>query len=239
VDYGWSALILPYLEEQGISGRFDYDKTVFDDTGTLGQRNYDISAIPVKTYQCPDDPQAGELVDCCGLLTHGTVDDQDVQHTSMAGVADTHQMLCTWPIPKVYGAQGAKPTQDPIYVNGAFGNIYPARIKDFTDGLTKTLFVGEVLGKGEGTYKGHYWPARNILHTAGGINGPDTVIGGAYPEDAAPKYGWRGTGFASYHSGGCHFLLGDGSTRFLSETISQTTLEYLTTRAGGESVGEY
>jgi prepilin-type N-terminal cleavage/methylation domain-containing protein/prepilin-type processing-associated H-X9-DG protein len=241
-DYCWASLILPYLEEQGTSSGFDYTKTPFDNTGTAGKTNYDISAIPIKTYQCPDDPQAGELVDCCGAWTHGTHGDQDVQHTSMAAVADTHDQLCTWPIPKVYAAQGAKgvpPGPDTVYSNGAFGNINAARIKDFTDGLTKTLFVGEVLGKGADTYKGHYWVARNMCDVAGGINGPDTVVGGAFPEDAAPKYGWRGTGFASRHSGGCHFMMGDGSTRFISETISQTTLEYLTTRAGGDTAQDF
>jgi prepilin-type N-terminal cleavage/methylation domain-containing protein len=238
-DYCWASLILPFLEEQAVSGGFDYAKTPFDNTGPVGKTNYDISAIPIKTYQCPDDPQAGELVDCCGLVTHGSVDDQDVQHTSMAAVADTHDQLCVWPIPKVYNAQGGKLPPHAIYSNGAFGNIGAARPKDFTDGLTKTLFVGEVLGKGANTYKGHYWAARNMCDVAGGINGPDTEVGGAYPEDAAPKYGWRGTGFASLHPGGCHFLLGDGSTKFFSETISQTTLERLTTRSGGEAVEQF
>jgi prepilin-type N-terminal cleavage/methylation domain-containing protein len=239
LDYCWASLILPYLEEKGISTGYDYTKTAFDNTGTPGSTNYDISAIAVKTYQCPDDPQAGELVDCCGLRTHGSVDDQDIQHTSMAAVADTHDQICQWPIPKVYSGQGGTLPPHAIYSNGAFGNINAARQKDFSDGLSKTLFVGEVLGKGAGTYKGHYWAARNMCDVFGGINGPDTVVGGMYPEDAAPKYGWRGTGFASRHPGGCHFMLGDGSTKFFNETISQTTLERLTTRAGSDAPGEY
>jgi prepilin-type N-terminal cleavage/methylation domain-containing protein len=236
-DYCWASLILPFLEETAVSTGYDYRKTAFDNTGTAGKTNYDISAIAVKTYQCPDDPQAGELVDCCGGRTHRTHEDEDVQHTSMAGVADTHDMLCVWPIPKVYSPRGGKLPPSQIYANGAFGNINPGRPKEFTDGLTKTLFVGEVLGKGAGKFKGHYWAARDLCDVAGGINGPDTVIGGVYPDDVAPKYGWRGTGFASFHPGGCHFLMGDGSTRFLQETISQSILERLTTRSGGDLTG--
>lgn len=158
--------------------------------------------------------------------------------TCMAGVSDSREMLCTWPIPKIFGGRTGTVVSI-IYANGAFGNIRAARPNDFVDGLSKTLFVGEVLGKGESTFKGHYWAARNLLDTADGINGPNTVIGGKYPEDAAPFYGWRGTGFASFHPQGCHFLFGDGSVSFLSETISQATLAQLTTRAGGEVTGDF
>jgi prepilin-type processing-associated H-X9-DG protein len=53
---------------------------------------------------------------------------------------------------------------------------------------------------------------------------------------------WNGddfTGPGSYHTGGCHFLMGDGAVRFISENIDLGTLQDLTTRAGAEVVGEF
>jgi prepilin-type processing-associated H-X9-DG protein len=45
--------------------------------------------------------------------------------------------------------------------------------------------------------------------------------------------------FGSHHPGGAQFLLGDGSVRFLAETISLTLYQPLATRAAGEPVGSF
>ena len=39
-------------------------------------------------------------------------------------------------------------------------------------------------------------------------------------------------GYASWHPGGCHFTLADGSAHFLSQNIDQNLLRALTTRSG-------
>jgi prepilin-type processing-associated H-X9-DG protein len=44
--------------------------------------------------------------------------------------------------------------------------------------------------------------------------------------------------YYSFHDGGAVFAFADGSVRFLSDSISLGTLAALTTRAGGEVVGE-
>ena len=47
-------------------------------------------------------------------------------------------------------------------------------------------------------------------------------------------------GVHSHHPGGANFTFADGHVSFLSETIDQETLEWLTTRAGGEVIdGSY
>jgi hypothetical protein len=138
----------------------------------------------------------------------------DLAKTNMAGVADSLDWTCdgAWPDPDADGV---------LYQSSETG------AEEVEDGLSHTLFVGEMIGAGPGTNLGYFWATWNILHTANGINLTVRV---------PPRGPWSvpDTGFASYHPSGCHFTLGDGSVRFISESIDQYVLAAMTTRAGGE-----
>jgi prepilin-type processing-associated H-X9-DG protein len=72
--------------------------------------------------------------------------------------------------------------------------------------------------------------ANHMLSTPVPINYPMPPSGGlAEINDRACAYG-------SGHPGGANFALADGSVRFLSEQTNVTTLQPLSTRAGGEAV---
>ena len=58
--------------------------------------------------------------------------------------------------------------------------------------------------------------------------------------DRANILGYTASGFRgarSRHSGGVNLLLGDGSVRFVGDSVTSTTWSALGTRAGGEVVG--
>ena len=46
-------------------------------------------------------------------------------------------------------------------------------------------------------------------------------------------------GFRSMHVGGAHFLLVDGSVRFISQNINYATYQNLGSRNDGNNIGEY
>jgi prepilin-type N-terminal cleavage/methylation domain-containing protein/prepilin-type processing-associated H-X9-DG protein len=73
-----------------------------------------------------------------------------------------------------------------------------------------------------------------------GPNDP-TYASASYPYTVAPySFGVNGTSSPySFHTGGAHVLLGDGSVRFIADNISFNTFLSLTTPAGAEVVGEY
>lgn len=91
------------------------------------------------------------------------------------------------------------------------GNV-PLTFRQFTDGLSNTILTGEAAGD----FKPWGDPT-NWRDPQRGIN-------------KSPQ------GFGSTFIGGCHFLMGDGAVRFVSENIDPKVLHVLSTPAGGESM---
>jgi prepilin-type N-terminal cleavage/methylation domain-containing protein/prepilin-type processing-associated H-X9-DG protein len=71
---------------------------------------------------------------------------------------------------------------------------------------------------------------------AGGCNDGENVAGSDAVSCACDA---RTTNFSSNHNGGVNFVFCDGSVRFLADSINLITLQALSTRAGGEVIGDY
>lgn len=132
-------------------------------------------------------------------------------------------------------------TQTPQYANGVTssgrgmfsrGN-WSCKIADITDGTTNTIAMGECIGAWCGWQVG--WGFQSFGTTAHAIN----YLNATLKNSAAVGNHDACIGFRSQHVGGAHFLLGDGSVRFISENISGATYSALASRAGGEVVGEF
>lgn len=137
------------------------------------------------------------------------------------------------------------------------------RIGDIQDGLSNTIAVVESAGGPQLYRKGKAIGSPSAVRiNSGGWCRPasdfylrgSSADGASFPGPCAinctngedvgssvyphPYYGTIGTGQPyGFHSGGLNVLLGDGSVRFLSETISINTFAALVTRAGGEVLG--
>ena len=87
--------------------------------------------------------------------------------------------------------------------------------RDITDGLTNTIFVGEVA-----TGFKPWADPTNVRDPALGLGKSPEQFGGPYPR-------------------GVNFLLCDGSVHFISENIDPKILKALATPAGGELIGAF
>jgi prepilin-type N-terminal cleavage/methylation domain-containing protein/prepilin-type processing-associated H-X9-DG protein len=223
--WGWGALILPYMEQQATYDSFDFtgDLNGYSSPGNPG--NLIAAAQRISAYQCPSDPQNSELVAYCGEPSypgHSPNKDEDVAMTNMLGVCDSVSTYCN---------SGGTSRKQFIEADGMMAAIQPCTIAQVRDGASNTLMIGESTGGGPGSHEGLPWLNFDVFTTANGINASTTVPGGA------TAFSWINTGFSSYHSGGCNFLLGDGSVSFLSQNIDAGLLAQITTRDGGEPVG--
>jgi prepilin-type N-terminal cleavage/methylation domain-containing protein len=213
---GWSACILPQMEQQAVWNRFDWTKA------NWLQPNVGNAATRIYTFLCPDDVGNTELVQFSG--------NGDAAQTNIAGVSDTLDWTCDtiWP-------------QQFARVNGMFGQQTGCRVRDVKDGLSHTLLLAEVTGGGPGTKGGFPWVTNCLMvDVQEGINGVSTIPGGGKYKDSSGTviWGFRYNGPSSWHPKGCVVGLGDGSSQFLNQDIAQVVLNALTTRAGGETIAD-
>jgi prepilin-type N-terminal cleavage/methylation domain-containing protein len=219
--WGWGAFLLPHLEQQALYDKFDFNGDTDTYTSPGNPNNLIQATTKLAVYICPTDPQNGELANYTGssYAGHPPNPDEDVATCNMAGVVDSKGSFCSGTTVKRLNQA------DGLMANGEACDI--ARI---TDGSSNTLMVGEIAGSTVGSHQGRPWLDYNVFSTENGINSLYTLPGGA------ATFSWTQSGFSSYHPGGCHFLLADGSTQFLSQNIDVNVLVSLTTRAGGEPV---
>ena len=127
---------------------------------------------------------------------------------------------------------GTQCTQAKYENDGVFFYIESISAQDITDGLSKTLFVGEVVGAD--TFDSHNcWSvavgSRTCLRsTANPLNTPPGVNGGGGCMEVTG--GKHNGAFGSLHPGGANFALGDGRVIFLSDNIDIDTYRALSTR---------
>ena len=121
------------------------------------------------------------------------------------------------------------------YNTGMFMYRTVYKIRDVTDGLSHTMFVGEVV-LAHTVESSNRWTLGSrhldsLRTTDNPLNTPPTE------GVTVDLYGYSCNGaFASEHAGGAMFAFGDGHVTFLSENIDLATYRALSTRAGEEVV---
>jgi prepilin-type N-terminal cleavage/methylation domain-containing protein/prepilin-type processing-associated H-X9-DG protein len=107
---------------------------------------------------------------------------------------------------------------------------WSARFTEVTDGLSNTFMLGECIGAFCITqnFASQCWGT-----TAHPINFMNASLAVNLPTQGNPRWD-ESIGFRSFHPGGANFLLGDGSVRFIRESIDGATYRALASRANNE-----
>jgi prepilin-type N-terminal cleavage/methylation domain-containing protein len=130
---------------------------------------------------------------------------------------------------------------------GTFGVNSRVGLNKFLDGSSNVIVVGERFSplevNGEANNTKWFGPGTWVGCPNNHYHGPTMVMGEA---TNSINYNFnsnsmrpQSTGFGSLHTGGCHFLIGDGSVRFLSENMDVTILRQLSRVADGAAVGQF
>ncbi|EDL59885.1 DUF1559 domain-containing protein [Gimesia maris] len=209
-----STMLLPFLDQTNVYNQFNF-LAAFNHAS-----NSPVTQNKINVFLCPSNPQ-----------------DEGQNWTGAGGPNDSWGSHYQ---PVAHSGRDGNPArdgQDAVGFNkdGVFYRNSKTRFRDILDGSSTTLAFAETVGDKPGTHELFTWGA----YGGGGI-GVRSGINANFP--LLTSWSWNGddfTGPGSYHTGGCHFLMGDGAVRFISENIDLGTLQDLTTRAGREVIGEF
>ena len=242
-------LILPYMEQQALHDQIDFrisSSGMAESPGVLAggwpNANTPLMKTLLPCYLCPTD--RGEERGVLATASADYVADGQ-RHTNYAlsGTAIGWSDSAYWGLYSTswnWMHDGRR-----IRLRGAFGHNGAAEFSAIKDGLSNVVIVGEVtITKRRSTSYEHFWGgyrryntffASHGSTTSGGapndpnhinyvryhINGP-TCTGTGLTSDCSPFDPRHHVGVtASLHPGGAQYTMGDGSCRFVSETIDR------------------
>lgn len=234
----WTVLILPFLDESTRYNAFNFNATFAcraDLTANTVDPNLTQQFLPMTKYECPSDisGHGGKCSNYAACQGGGTPDDA-TQTASFPGQ-----------LPRLF------------YDNGLFYHNSSVGLASITDGSSNTVMIGETKYIGtERSFapKNAWWPWSasiradddrqhvslfNISATCDPINFPQN---GEFTEDDIRSHRgvFEGAGhggqqrvFGSWHKGGAHFGMADGSVHFLNENMDINVYRSLGKRADG------
>jgi prepilin-type N-terminal cleavage/methylation domain-containing protein len=210
--WGWAARILPQLDQAPLYNRVNFSLSVADPLNATLRESY------LSSYRCPSDvgPQKWTIDDDGG--------------SPLVDLA-TANYVANFGTDEIDSCEGQPPPFQCVS-NGTFFHNSRINFASMTDGVSNTFLTGERL-----TIPSEGWFSTWAGVVPGGEEAAVRVLGSTdhTPNDPGNHF----DDFSSRHVGGSHFLLGDGSVRFISTNIGLSVYRSLSTRAGGDLVGEF
>lgn len=219
IDKSLLVHLLPFVEQAALYSAINQDLTI------VGAENQTVHAVAVATYFCPSDPASGVRELNAGALAPYGYPDSPGGRARMAfsGYAGCTGSFAVLALPMADRGCRVDP-RAAAQNDGSFHDLSPVRLSSITDGLSSTLFVAE-RANGHLTAQDAFRDGFSRKHgwwITG--NWGDTLVTAFYPPNAPSRVAlgasdaWTNSA-SSFHPGGVNVLMGDGSARFIKDSI--------------------
>ena len=218
---GWALLLLPQIDQSALYNKFNPNLRITDPV------NAPLLTTVLPTFVCQSDvaPSPTWKITADGNPSQVLAELATANYVAAFGTVsldDCENPAGTAPVTAQGQCQG----------NGSTYHNSRVRMRDFLDGTSNTVLVGE-----RRTKETEDWWSTWAGMVAGGEEAGQRILGSMdhRPNHPAAHF----DDFSSMHVGGAQFLMGDGHVRFVSENIDGTLYKALGTIRGGEVVGEF
>lgn len=245
--HAWQAFVLPYLDQLVIHSQLNWNLPgwIWPPVVETIDPNHTMAVNTVLTvYLCPSSTQNSKVNINPSNPAHPPNKHGNCEYVGIAG--SDRNPRAGWENASNRGA---------LFLNSR------TSFRDFIDGTSNTMLVGEfsgvtecqALNSGGGTSNSSLsWDIGNQCGNCAGGEMTYAIKTIAFPPNGA--FFWNDAdarrcppvlsvvsraALKSNHTGGIHIGLTDGSVRFLSQTINQITYKNLADRADGDVLGEF
>lgn len=267
-----TVFLLPYIDMGVLYQAIDFTAADIEVPAQyLAADGKPISQVSISTYMCPSDTQSGYTPGPNGQLNYLVSSGPYSMASShgnwgincacdMTGTVATTEASDLTKYTETVPPGGSQPLKNNTGSNlspGPFGKLYwnnvtgkplggCSSMAEMTDGLSNTIFVGEVRPTCSSPVRNGWFQVGNgsgSASTAIPINWntcQQNPTAGQETNCNVYCSGNTNLGFKSAHAGGCHLLFGDGRVAFVSENIDMWTYAKLGAKADGALIqGSY
>lgn len=224
--WGWAVGLLPFMEQSTVTARIDNRFEI------IAPVNQPMIRQVIPTFLCPSDATDPifEIAEASDEHEHLRVNrarrfdgDEDDEH-GPHNVDEGHKLF---PIARsnYVGMFGTTEVGDSPYAgNGAFFGNSKIKLRDFMDGTSNTLVIGERCSRLGGSLWHGVIPEANEAY-ARVVGSTDHI-----PNSPAGHF----DDFSSFHASGAQFVMADCSVRLVADSVDLTVYQGMATRMGGE-----
>lgn len=227
----WIVGILPYMDQDPLFNLYVHDKKYglpVDDSRYSHAANLPVTRTRIPALSCPSDTENAPISNI-------------TSHNYAVNFGNTHYSQGNF--------NGVTFAKSAFLLSGQNTPARNTKLRDFTDGPSNCILVGEVLqGKGSDLRGFSWWGDASQFTTYLPPNStvPDRIYAAVYCNNqpaanlpCAVSTGADPTMFGarSRHVGGVHCVYADGRVRFSSENIDLATWRAASTIENGETLG--
>ncbi len=258
---GWQVYVLPFMDQTALYNQLHFDgprpgvayggvvgsvtRQVLADQDEAGEKQVPYAMCPTDSWPRHVAGTTSTPFKTSARWAQSTYTGSiGSQRTPGTGACNPFNVYAESPAGQTDYARSNQPSR----VSGMFSyhGVF-LNIRDVTDGTSNTIMMGEVRPDCHSHATYGWWFSNSMGNAHGSTvtpinefttctSAPKKVSNPACTALAQYNYSW---GFKSMHVGGVHFLLGDGTVRFISENIDHFNYQRLGGRADGQVVGEF